>query len=309
MNPFIKVIEIWTPTADRRKLHLADGVFGSNSQFETASRQTLFSYDEGLPGKAWSKGYPQIITDLEDSYFLRKQDAKNANLTSAIALPIFSGEFLLAVVVFLCGDNQYDAGAVELWSCDQENSESLCLVDGYYGSLHILEHISHRINFMKGEGLLGTVWEYNLPVIIGEPPSSAIFLRRANAENDGITMPFGIPFNYQHNESVLTFLSALDSPIANCCEIWVPERNHNYLFFHDGKNEMEGDLHKLYKDKKVERGQGLLGEVWLSGCPQITRNITNDLLMPKELASQYEAVLAIPIIDNGLLRSIVAIYF
>ena len=309
MNPFIKVIEIWTPTADRRRLKLADGVYGSYTEFEIKSRETEFNYDEGLPGKTWSKGYPQIITDFENSYFLRTQDAEAVNLSSAIAFPVFAGEFLLAVVVFLCGDKKYDAGAVELWSSDPENQDSMTLVDGYYGSLRILEHISQRTSFKKGEGLPGTAWDYNLPVIIDEPSNCSIFLRRATAENDGITMAFGIPFNYQHNESVLTFLSALDSPIAKCCEIWVPDRNHNHLFFHDGKNEVTGELKGLYKNKHVKRGQGMLGETWLTGCPQITRRVVDDMIMPAEIAEQYEAAFAIPVIDNGLLHAIVAIYF
>lgn len=309
MSTFIKVIEIWTPTADRTKLQLADGVFGKNTRFEASSRQKLFGYDEGLPGKAWSRAFPQIITDLENSYFQRQQQAAEANLSSAIAFPIFSGEFLLAVVVFLCGDKTYDAGAIELWSCNLEKPDVLSLVDGYYGSLRVLEHISRLRTFKKGEGLPGTVWDYNLPIIIDDPINSSIFLRRGSAENDGISMAFGLPYNYQHNELVLTFLSTLETPIARRFEIWVPDRNHSYLFFHEGKCEFGNDLTTEYEHIKVQRGEGMLGKVWLSGCPQISKNVAVDLLGKENDMSQFDSAIAIPLIDNSLLRSLVVLFF
>ena len=309
MTTFIKVIEIWPPSADRRSLQLADGVFGDYQKLAADSRTRVFSYDEGLPGKAWSRAFPQIITDLESSYFLRAKDAIEANLTSAIALPIFSGEFLLSVVVFLFGDEQYEAGAIELWSNDQDKADKLTLVEGYYGSLKYLERVSRRMSFAKGEGLPGNVWDYNLPIIVTEPANSSIFLRRGSAENDGISMAFGLPCNFQHNELVLTFLSALDTPIAKRFEIWVPERNHSYLFYHSGKCEMGEDLATLYQDKTILRGEGLVGEAWLSGCPQISRDLLNDGLLTDDHLDRLEVAFILPLIEEGLLRSIVALYF
>lgn len=309
MRTFIKVIEIWTPTADRLKLQLAEGLLGENSNFFINSRQKIVKYDEGLPGKAWSRAYPQIITDLEDSYFLRKLDAKEANLTSGIAIPIFSGEFLLAVVVLLCGDIDYDAGAIELWGSDQEEDERLRLIEGYYGCLNILERISRRMSFGKNEGLPGTVWDYNLPIIIDEPANSPIFLRRGTAENDGICMAFGFPFRFQHTELVLTFLSTLDTPIAKRLEIWIPERNHSHLFYHGGKCELGSDLTSTHQGKKILKGEGILGDVWLSGCPQISRDIQHDGLICEDKKNELSSAFLLPQIDNGLIRSILVLYY
>jgi len=309
MRTFIKVIEIWTPTDDRRNLQLAAGLLGESSGFSANSRKRLVKYDEGLPGKAWSRAYPQIITDLENSYFLRKDEAKEASLTSGIGIPVFSGEFLLAVAVFLCGDVDYDAGAIELWGGNQEENERLHLIDGYFGNLNVLERISRRMSFGKNEGLPGTVWDYNLPLIIDEPANSPIFLRRGTAENDGICMAFGFPFRYQHTELVLTFLSTIDTPIAKRLEIWIPERNHSHLFFHEGKCEMGTDLSAIYAEKRIIKGEGILGAVWVSGCPQVSNNLHDDGLITDESSSGLSSAFLLPLIDNGLLRSILVLYF
>ena len=309
MNTFIKIIEIWTPTADRRKLQLADGIFNGNNEFEGVTRKKNFGYNEGLPGKAWSAAFPQIITDLENSIFVRKQGALDANLSSGIAFPIFSGEFLLAVVVFLCGDKQFDAGAIELWGNVESVPNALSLVDGYYGSLEILQMMSSHKIFKKGEGLPGTVWDYNLPILIDDPRNSAIFLRRSNAEIDGISAAFGLPYRYNENELVLTFLSSMDTPIARRFEIWVPERNHSYLFFHSGKCEFDEDLSNIYKDKKIDCGSGLIGQTWRSGCPQIGRDMGKEFPESYEYSKVFTSAFTLPIIDNGLLRSLVVLYF
>jgi len=308
MNTFIKVIEIWTPTADRRKLQLVDGLFNGNDKFEGVTRRKCFEYDEGLPGKAWSTAFPQIITDLENSIFVRKQAALNANLSSAIAFPIFSGEFLLAVVVFLCGDKEFDAGAIELWGNVNGEFNTLSLIDGYYGSLEILEIMSRHRTFKKGEGLPGTVWDYNLPILVDDPGNSAIFLRRSNAEIDGISAAFGLPYRYNENEMVLTFLSTMDAPIARRFEIWVPERNHTHLFFHSGKCELNFDLSSIYRDKKIVRGYGLIGQAWQSGCPQIGRDMEKEFPEMYDYSNSFSSAFALPIIDNGLLRSLVVFY-
>jgi len=309
MRTFIKVIEVWVPTTDRRQLQLADGLFGEYLDFEEQSRQTRFDYDEGLPGKAWSRAYPQIITDLTDSYFLRKQHAHQANLTAGIALPIFSGEFLLSVVVFLCGDKEYDAGAIELWGSDENDADKLSLVDGYYGSLNLLARLSRRMSFAKGVGLPGNVWDYNLPIIINEPANSPLFLRRGSAENDGVNMAFAMPYIYQHNELVLSFLSTIDTPIANRFEIWVPERNHTNLFFHSGFCNREKNLLNVYRDKRVNKNEGILGQTWLSGCPQISRDLVKDNLDFDPALKYSSTAFTLPVLDNGLLRSIVVLYF
>ena len=83
-------------------LEFSDGLYGSLGEFRAASLGMRFGFDEGLPGKAWAAGHPVIVTTFEDSHFKRIAAARAAGLTCGVALPIFAGDFLLAVVVLFC---------------------------------------------------------------------------------------------------------------------------------------------------------------------------------------------------------------
>ncbi|MCP5365857.1 MAG: GAF domain-containing protein, partial [Hyphomicrobiales bacterium] len=112
---FIRAIEIWVPCKNRRRLELGAGLYGPLSEFETASHAISFGFDEGLPGKAWAAGHPIVLKNLTGSYFKRGEVAQAAGLTCGVALPIFAGSFLLAVIVLFCGDDRNHVGAIELW--------------------------------------------------------------------------------------------------------------------------------------------------------------------------------------------------
>lgn len=314
MSTFIKVIEIWTPTPDKRGLALADALYGRYDELKKVSEQRIFLFDEGLPGKAWSSASPQIITDLEHSYFRRKDEAARAGLNVGIAIPIFVGEFLLAVVVLLCSEKSAEekilAGAIELWAKHDEKSIELSLVDGYYGSLKRLEEASRNMRFAKGSGLPGLVWDYRIPMIVADMSDSSVFQRASTATIEGITSAIGLPLlYYTEKEYVLTFLSAHSTPIALRFEIWMPDSKHDFLFFHTGKCEQGEDIHKLYKDKQIERGSGLLGKVWLTGVPAISKNLVDDGLLDQDSTSGLTTGFVMPIIEEGFLKSMVVFMF
>ena len=119
----------------------------------------LFSPGEGLPGTAWAQRRPIVLKNLDVPYFKRAEAARAAGLTCGIALPIFAGEFLLAVAVFFCGDDEEHVGAIELWSNNPAESHELGLIDGYYGSAEVFERDSRYIKFRPGFGLPGIVWQ------------------------------------------------------------------------------------------------------------------------------------------------------
>ena len=56
-----------------------------------------------------------------------------SKLTRGVAIPIFAGDILLAVLVFLCGDDEDHVGAIELWHNDPAQSADMGMVDGYFG--------------------------------------------------------------------------------------------------------------------------------------------------------------------------------
>ena len=308
---FIQVIEIWTPTADRKKLTLVDGLFNGNETFQRQSQKRYFSYNEGLPGKAWSSARPQIIRNIAFSFFRRKEEAIKAGLNSAIAIPIFAGEFLQAVVVFLFGEDEFHSGAIELWGTNTENNSKLSLLDGYYGDLKTFEWISKQLAFSKGSGLPGNVWKSLTPEIISDFGNSTSFERAINTKEENITTGVGIPFrNYLGEEFVLTFLSTMGTPIARHFEIWIPDRNNENLILLSSHSEGD-NKNKLYNATTViKRGQGLLGMVWITGCPAISHNLIEDGMPISEGSSTaFNSAFVMPINNEGKLRAIVNFIF
>jgi len=315
MSTFIKVIEIWTPTADGKGLAVHDALYGDYAELKHVSENRIFNYGEGLPGIAWEKGAPQLITDLENSYFLRKEEAKRAGLKAAIALPIFAGEFLIAVVLLFCRDTDKQGenltGAIELWSSQGKQSNLLKLQNAYYvSSLSKLKNSSVDMQFAKGSGLPGSVWDYRIPMVVDNMLDSSLFHRASTAAVAGITSVIGLPLSYFNgNEYVLTFLSANKTPIASRFEIWVPNREREYLFFHAGSCEQEKDLRGLHKGTHIHRDQGLLGKVWLSGIPAISKDLVNDKLMSKKTKPVLSCGLVLPIIEDAFLKSLMVFLF
>jgi len=305
MNTFIKVTEIWLPTKDRTRLEFSAGLYGSLNEFRVASEKESFAYDEGLPGKAWAAGHPLVLTEFDHSYFKRTQSAKKAGLTCGIALPVFSGEFLMAVVVFLCGDDQHHAGAIEVWSNSLEPNAELAVIDGYYGTLDDFGRLSRNIKFTRGSGLPGQVWATGMPVLIEDMGLASAFIRSAEAGEAGITTALGIPVSVVANRVyIMTFLSAKATPIAQRLQIWVPDEKGRRLVCQSGYSKQNDELAEIFETISVRKGEGLLGRVWLTGVPAIRNNSDGAVV-----EGRLNSMLAMPVIDAGKLKAVVTFLF
>ena len=304
MKTFIKVTEIWIPDRDRTQLEFGSGLYGALTEFKAASEQQHFAYNEGLPGKAWAAGHPVVLTKFEHSYFKRTAAAKKAGLTCGIAMPIFSGEFLLAVVVFLCGDDEEHAGAIEVWCDSSAEEKSLKVMDGYYGTLQHFEALSRQTRMPKGQGLAGLAWASGMPVLIDDIGKADTFIRAADAKQAGITMGIGIPVS--DNTYVMTFLSAKATPIAKRIQIWIPDQQGRQLVCQQGYSKDSNDLAAIFETITVNKGEGALGRVWLTGMPVIAGNPDADY--NPEL-DNLSSMLAIPVIEQGRLKAIVSFLF
>ncbi len=272
MKTFIKVTEIWVPGKDRTQLEFNSGLYGPLTEFKSASEKQRFAYNEGLPGKAWAEGHPIILKEFKDSYFKRTIAATKAGLTCGIALPIFSGDFLMAVVVFLCGDGEEHAGAIEVWCDDAANPDSLQVMDGYYGTLDHFAAISKALAMPKGQGLPGLTWASGMPVLIENIAAANEFKRANEAAQAGITTGLGIPVASGDNRSyVMTFLSAKATPISKRIQIWKVEGEK--LVCQTGYSKHGNDLAEIFEALTVEKGAGALGRVWLTGVPSITGTV------------------------------------
>ncbi|MGR8979453.1 MAG: GAF domain-containing protein [Gammaproteobacteria bacterium] len=307
MKTFIKVIEIWIPDRERTQLEFGSGLYGALAEFKNASEHQHFAFDEGLPGKAWAKGHPIVLKKFEHSYFKRTAEANKAGLTCGIAIPIFSGEFLLAVVVFLCGDDAEHAGAIEVWRNDPADKDSLYLMDGYYGTLEHFEDISRHIPMSKGQGIPGKAWETGTPVLKVDLRRANEQSRPADAQNAGITTGLGIPVCKREDQFyVMTFLSAKGTPIAKRIQIWIPDGEGQHLICRQSYSKDSNNLAEIFETISVQKGVGALGRVWLTGMPMISGN--QETQYNPELNS-LSSMLAIPVIEQGRLKAIVTFLF
>lgn len=308
MKSFIKVVEVWVPASNGPELVLADAIYDQYKKFFLASRKTRFAYGEGLPGKAWEQAAPQVISNLENSYFLRKSAAAEAGLTAGIAIPIFAGEFLLAVLVFLCGDDNRSTGAVELWSNNRGKPDWLSLVDGYYGALTSLKQTSQIQTFKKGEGLPGYVWDYHIPLIVTDMLNSPYFQRGGHAMVDGITSAVAFPFtSVIGDEYVVSLLSTKATPIARRVEIWLPDRDLKTLSMQYSHCEFDKEHQKKHSWMSISRNSGVIGQTWATGRPIVSRDLIKDGLCNSENIFDLKKGFTLPVIEAGVLTSIVTV--
>jgi hypothetical protein len=312
MKTFIRVVELWVPDRTRTRLEFGGALGAAEfSEFRALSENALFAYNEGLPGKAWASGHPVILTDFSESCFKRADDAKEVGLTCGVALPVLAGEFLMAVLVLLCGDDAEHVGAIELWHNDPEVSHEMGLVDGYYGTADKFEFNSRHTRFPRGFGLPGRAWKAGMPLIIKDLHDSKRFLRREEASEIGINCGVGIPYKTARDQTwVVTLLSAAATPIAQRFEIWIPNEPRTALVFQSGDCSSNTDLDALYAARTIGKGEGSIGGAWATGMPAINENLKHEDAIPASLAlgSGMNQIVALPVIENGLLKAVLAWY-
>ncbi len=298
---FVQVSEVWVPEGDR--LQLAGGNYGELSAFEEASRRESFGRGEGLPGKAWDEARPVVLKEFDGSYFKRTEAAKEAGLTSAVAIPVFDGAALKAVLVVLCGDDAERTGAIEVWS---ENDGLMMLDDGYYGAAKHFEWVSQHTHFPRGQGLPGGVWASDTPILMRDLGSGYRFIRADSAGKAGLTTGLGLPVPVPAARSyVLALLSARGTPLARRFEIWdartakVGAANEAILI--DGICATEGALWSEEKVRRAQAWQGLIGQVLGTGIPLAAAGVP-------DIPAGYGSVVALPIYRDGEVAYVVAWY-
>ena len=310
---FIRAVEVWVPGNDRSTLEFSAGLYGSASRFGALSRQMCFGRGEGLPGQAWEAGRPIVLRQFEGSDFRRTQAARAEGLSCGIALPIFAGDFLTAVLVIFCGDDEAHAGAIELWANDPAASRDMTLEDGYYGTTgDTFEFISRRTAFRNGTGLPGLAWESGLPVFQEDLGQGGRFLRADSALKVGINRGFALPCSTRgRSHYVLAFLSAMATPIVRRFETWLPDASGERLMRSGGFCETTGTVYESASTDFIERGQGTLGRAFFTGVPAIGESAASEpgLVGAAAGVAGLDSVLALPVLRDGRLVAIVAWYF
>ncbi|MAQ18851.1 MAG: GAF domain-containing protein [Sandaracinus sp.] len=300
VRTFISVSEIWVPEGD--KLKLGDGDYGTLSDFADASRQTRFAKGEGLPGKAWAEAKPIVLKGFDGSYFKRTAAAQAAGLTSAVAIPVFAGAELEAILVVLCADDDDRMGAIEVWA---EQDGMLILDDGYYGAAKHFEWVSQHTHFPRGQGLPGGVWASDTPILMRDLGSGYKFVRADSAGAAGLTTGLGLPVPTPGRQTyVLTLLSARGTPIANRFEIWDARAAKvgagKAAVMLDGICAREGALWDDENPRRAEPFKGIIGRVLANGLPAVAAKGAE--------TAGYDSVVVLPIHQGGELSHIVAWY-
>ncbi|MEF2070610.1 GAF domain-containing protein [Consotaella aegiceratis] len=301
-RPFVEVTEVWVPEGDR--LVWSSGNYGALASFAAASEKHSFAKGEGLPGKAWAEARPVVLKGFDGSYFLRADAAKAVGLTSAVAVPIFRGPDLKAVVVVLCADDEDRTGAIEIWRAD---NGLMMLDDGYYGAAKHFEWVSQHTHFPRGQGLPGGVWAANTPMLMRDLGSGYRFIRADSAGKAGLTTGLGLPIPVPGDPTyVLTLLSARGTPIAHRFELWsVPGAktgSSKDAVLTDGICQREGPLWTDEEEPRVAPWQGTIGQVLGSGIPVVKVDKAG-------LAAGYASMVAVPIYRDGAIAHVVAWYY
>lgn len=298
---FIEATEIWTPEGDR--LVWSSGNYGTLKGFAAESTTHSFGKGEGLPGKAWAEARPVVLKQFDGSYFKRTEAAKAAGLTSAVAIPVFAGDALKAVVVVLCADDAERTGAIEVW---EESDGLLMLEDGYYGAARHFEWVSQHTHFPRGQGLPGGVWAANTPMLMRDLGSGYRFIRADSAGKAGLTTGLGLPLPTPAKITyVLTLLSARATPIARRFELWdarsVRIGTSGEAKLIDGICAKSGPLWDEDNPARTGPWEGLIGQVLGNGMPVISSGA------PVQTHG-YDTAVAFPIYRGNDLAHVVAWY-
>jgi PAS domain S-box-containing protein len=96
--------QVWLPRQDETVLECGPA-WGCGDielkKFRDVSKRLNFPPGVNLPGRVWLSKQPRWITDVtQDPNFLRAQVAKEMGLKAALAIPILSGEKVIAVIEY-----------------------------------------------------------------------------------------------------------------------------------------------------------------------------------------------------------------
>lgn len=310
MKTFIQATEYWLPSRDRSSLEYGGGLYPPGSRLGEISPDMRFQRGQGVPGRAWETAAPVVLHQFEGSYFLRSEAALADGLTCAIALPIFHGDYLAAVLVFFCGDDEDHAGAIEVWHNDPRQGPDMTLFDGHYGrTAEAFGYISRRTSFRHGFGLPGQAWQQGSPVFWPDLGRGGRFLRADGAQRVGINRGLALPCSTPGLDTyVLTFLSALGTPLAQRVEVWARSDAGHALQLRAGFCETAGELSPDTPAPLLGPGSTLIGQVWQSGIPVHSTDLRTTPL-PVHQHPGLRGVLAWPVIDEGWFVAVIAMYF
>jgi hypothetical protein len=187
------VVEVWSPNGSSGQLSLVSGYHGHHDSFRRASALMKIPVGAGLPGLVYERGVPVLTDDLQDAgVFIRSAAAESASLTFGLGIPMFSADGVLSsVLVMLAGLRAPMARIVEIWVPDATGT-SLVLDSAAYHHAEPPPENSRPTSYRRGEGLPGSIWHYQMPMVFDTSPPRAPDLT-GTLGHRGLEMGIGLP--------------------------------------------------------------------------------------------------------------------
>jgi hypothetical protein len=182
----------------------------------------------------------------------------------------------------------------ELWV---PRDDSLVLRGGAYGPHTEFARVSGRSRFRRGEGLPGSVWDGERPLVWRD--LSSHFVRAEHAAAAGIDAAVGFPwFKGRELAGVVTLLLTTRTATPACVEIWSHDENIDVLKHGDGIYVNMPELAQLSALLRFPYAAGLPGLAWSTGMPVVIDDVRRSSeFVRAELATRagLKRALAIPI--------------
>lgn len=316
-SSFIQAAELWLPSSDGSLLDFDGGAFGASRRFEAISRSMCFGRGEGLPGRGWDEGRPVLLRELSGASFRRADAARSAGYTCAIALPFFAGGQITGVLVLFCSHGPEQTSALELWHHNARITSDMTLADGAYGAGEPTFGATSREAYLpRGVGLPGLAWQRGESVFIEDLASvPGRFLRAETAAEAGLHRGLAIPVGSRVDDChVVSFLAGSELPLAQRIERWVPDAANSQLQRDFAFSELHGGRSTGAARLPMSTGSGVstssIATAWSRGVPVINGQPATEEGPPAAAAAAIgsQALLAIPVVWNGAVTEVVALY-
>jgi hypothetical protein len=296
----VQAIEVWVPRGE--VLVPSSGVYREHVDLARASARCTFRRGEGLPGAVWATERALLWRDLS-VHFVRADQARAAGIDAGLAMPVFDGPSLRAVIVFLLTKACNAPGCIELWDV-KADLRVLEHGGGYYCNCPQFETFSHLIQFPFGTGLPGSTWAAGRPFVLGDVRRANTFVRAGLAARYGLAFGLGLPVRHGGVTHVVTFIAAEQRPFLQAFELWEQLEGSD-----GGRLALRAAAEPIAEPAAREApGEALAAEVLASGIPKVvTVRVPEDAPIEGDAAPRL--ALGIPMMDGDGTRSVACLVF
>jgi hypothetical protein len=297
----VRAVEVWVPRGE--VLVPSSGAYGEHVEFARVSARSAFRRGEGLPGAVWSTERALLWRDL-GGHFVRAEQARAAGIDTALAMPVYGGSSLTAVIVFLMSKTCSSPGCVELWDVDPD-LRVLQHGGGHYCGCPDFEKFSQLIQFPFGTGLPGGTWAAGKPFVMTDVRRANTFIRAGLAAQSGLKFGVGLPVRRGRSLThVITLVAAEERPFVQAFELWEALEGSG-----GARLALRASAEAIAEPAAREApGEALAAEVLASGVPKVVKvRALEDAPIEGDAAPRL--ALGIPMGDGVSTRSVACLIF